>query len=374
MSQKIPTSGGVLSTEGLDYLREMKSGIDKGHFCVPWEVDMDSWWNHAPEWDVTSENDQGLCFTRGETTSPRLQFLQRLHDLQWGGNCSLVYTKQMWSAGWGADLSNIADGILFGLQEGRPFQVAFKKTNQVWHYAALKNGSKAACSSKDMFCFFLPLSRCESGKIDTTPYRATLRTYQQHSHWMIPYIRRPKQWLRRRVFEFIKEHVPTISTPCAVLHVRRGDIVLEGNNSRRYYPISDYLEMLNTTKKNILLFTDDANAIEEALHFHPHKNWMYIAKKRYRGKEGGWKEHFPSGDPTFEVIALLAELSLARQCDVLVHTVSSFADVLYDEMVSTEKRVTRLKVDGGKVMGGPQNAHSAEELVELLESRGKNMA
>eukprot|EP00567_Pseudictyota_dubia_P001634 CAMPEP_0197468106 /NCGR_PEP_ID=MMETSP1175-20131217/65913_1 /TAXON_ID=1003142 /ORGANISM="Triceratium dubium, Strain CCMP147" /LENGTH=284 /DNA_ID=CAMNT_0043004201 /DNA_START=764 /DNA_END=1618 /DNA_ORIENTATION=- len=280
----------------------------------------------------------------------------------------------MWSAGWGADFSNLADGLLYGLQTGRPFQVAFKKKNQVWHYAALKNGSKAACASKDMFCFFLPLSGCESGNIDTTPYKVKLTEYRRYSSWLLPYIRRPQQWLRHRVYKFIKQSALHVSIPCALLHVRRGDIVLEGKNSRRYYPISDYLSMLPNATKNILLYTDDANAIDEAEDFHPEYNWMYLAKKRYRGKEGGWKGHFPSGDPTFEVIALMAELELAGQCDVLVHTVSNFADVLYDEMASTGKNITRLKVDGGKVIGGSQNVNSAEELSDLLKARKKHVA
>eukprot|EP00566_Odontella_aurita_P015361 CAMPEP_0113550260 /NCGR_PEP_ID=MMETSP0015_2-20120614/13887_1 /TAXON_ID=2838 /ORGANISM="Odontella" /LENGTH=352 /DNA_ID=CAMNT_0000451055 /DNA_START=454 /DNA_END=1512 /DNA_ORIENTATION=+ /assembly_acc=CAM_ASM_000160 len=351
----------------------MKTGINEGNFCVPWEVDMDSWWTHAPDWDVTAENDVGLCFSREVATSPRANYLRRLYNLQWGSNCSSVYTKHMWSAGWGSDLSNIADGLLYGLDSVRPFQVAFKKKNQVWHYAALKNGSKAACASKDMFCYFLPLSRCESGKIDPTPYRATLRAYRKYSHWIMPYIRRPQQWLRHRTYNFIKESMEAVSTPCAALHVRRGDIVLHGNNSRKYYPVSDYLALLPNTTTNIMLFTDDANAIEEARGVHPEYNWMYVTKKRYRGKEGGWQEHFPSGDPTFEVIALMAELKLAGYCDTLVHTVSSFSDVLYDEMTAAGKIVTRLKVDAGKAIESPEHTHSAEELTNLLELQKKHL-
>ena len=55
------------------------------------------------------------------------------------------------------------------------------------------------------------------------------------------------------------------STVCTVIHVRRGDIVLHEETSRRYRAIAEYVETKEVEiHDNILLLTDDANAIGEA--------------------------------------------------------------------------------------------------------------
>jgi hypothetical protein len=68
--------------------------------------------------------------------------------------------------------------------------------------------------------------------------------------------------------------------------------------------------------ENILLLTDDQNAIDEAHREYWMYNWMYFNRTRFRGTEGGWENHFPSGDPkTAEVVTLLSIYRAVRYCD-----------------------------------------------------------
>jgi hypothetical protein len=81
----------------------------------------------------------------------------------------------------------------------------------------------------------------------------------------------------------------------------------------------------NTT--TFLLLTDDANAIGEALvQYGQQYSWMYLDRPRHRGAEGGWENQVPSGDPRMEVVAILAEARILRQCaTTLVYSISSLA-------------------------------------------------
>jgi hypothetical protein len=117
------------------------------------------------------------------------------------------------------------------------------------------------------------------------------------------------------MFDYLKsDNVPTLadndSDACSVIHVRRADVVLHKRDSRKYFPISEYLKRLpNEHKKpgsTILLLMDDANAIEEAHEFYPQINWKYLNRTRHRGTEGGWENQTPSKSPKMEVIVILA--------------------------------------------------------------------
>jgi hypothetical protein len=71
---------------------------NSSRICVPWTLNMDSWWTHNPDWgmDESSETDDTLCFTRQDNTA-RTYFLQKLYNLQFlEGNCSNVHTKHMY--------------------------------------------------------------------------------------------------------------------------------------------------------------------------------------------------------------------------------------------------------------------------------------
>jgi len=51
---------------------------------------------------------------------------------------------------------------------------------------------------------------------------------------------------------------------CSIIHVRRADVIIE-NQGRKFYNVSEYIAKLPKDRRepgaNILLLTDDANAI-----------------------------------------------------------------------------------------------------------------
>jgi hypothetical protein len=139
------------------------------------------------------------------------------------------------------------------------------------------------------------------------------------------------------------EPFPNVS--CIPMHVRRADVVLHHRLSRKYHPISSYFQAMwnlsnyhnpdvryNLTDEErpfILLLTDDANAIGEALVEHGQFPWMYLDRPRHRGAEGGFENQIPSGDPRKEVIAIEAIRRLVQRCKPpLVYSSSGFADYL----------------------------------------------
>jgi hypothetical protein len=100
--------------------------------------------------------------------------------------------------------------------------------------------------------------------------------------------------------------------PCTVIHVRRGDIVMHGKQSRKYHAISEYLNASAKTNiqihPNILILTDDHNAIGEAKTLYPEYHWMSIERPRWKADEGGFERQLPSNDPIFEMLG--SELSI----------------------------------------------------------------
>ena len=111
----------------------------------------------------------------------------------------------------------------------------------------------------------------------------------ENGRWLLEYATRPQTWLRRKVYEFSK--TIQIDTPCAVMHVHRSDIVLHGEFSRKYRQIQEYIDALpDDSTKNILLLTDDQNAVDEARTLHTDYNWMIIDKPRRRGAGVGWNK------------------------------------------------------------------------------------
>ena len=96
---------------------------------------------------------------------------------------------------------------------------------------------------------------------------------------------------------------------------------------------------------NILLLTDDQNAVEEAHFKYPGLNWIFIDCPRHKGAEGGWENQVPSDNPKFEVVVLLTIFWLVCQCSSLVHSHGNFAHFLYDEMFHAKGGESVNKVD-----------------------------
>jgi len=315
--------------------------------CFPWTTEADKWWEMNSDYEVILEQDDKLCFGP-MANEAKADFFRKLHSHQYNAtNCTSAYTKRMISSGWAADFGNVASGLVHGLETNRPFQIV--QDVDFWHYAAekkIRRGDKPpVCPSGDMFCYFLPIGACQPNQVDKFSTRAKGPLIP----WATEYAKRQQQWLRREVYDYVSNNAPDISAPCAAIHVRRADVVLHNKFSRKYFPISSYLDLLrDETGKNwtnILLFTDDQNAIEEAEEFYPEYNWKYLNKTRHRGSSGGWENQIPSGSPKDEVIAILSIFQLAQRCDVFVHSTSGFSTTIYENMLQTGRNIIRLQID-----------------------------
>ena len=101
-----------------------------------------------------------------------------------------------------------------------------------------------------------------------------------------------------------------------MLHVRRSDTLLNkgwgGTGPPLYKNVSlseyldharEYLDLRNIS--NLILMTDSSVAIDETKAF-TEFDWHYLNRTRFKGSEGGWENHFPSGSRETEVIDVLA--------------------------------------------------------------------
>ena len=331
-------------------------GADGSRRCFDWNTNVDEWWTHRPEWTLSSENDTHQCFSVIENEEKRDLF-RRLYRIQFESNCSeSTTTKEAWSTGWGADFHNLNDGLLHALKTSRPVPVWGGSNG--WHYASKKDGTRPVCPARDMSCYFLNLSACAA-----RPDQAhngfleegwrSLITAGDTPRWLYEYATRTQTWLRRATYDFAQT-VP-LTTPCTAMHVRRADVVLHRQTSRKYHPIREYVdagmgdaaqENGESSQNNILLLTDDQNAVDEALSEFPQYHWMYIERPRYKGAEGGWEGHIPSDDPKRETIMILSIFRhLVPQCTKLIHSTSNFADYMFLEMPEGSVRVN---IDDGK--------------------------
>lgn len=356
-------------------------------YCQPWDVDTDEWWTHHPEWEVSIENDTHYCFSSIQV-EVKARLFRQLYEVGFSpdANCSHVITKRMVSSGWGTDILNVADGLLYSSRTNLPLQMW---APTLWHYAALSNGSNAACPGRNMFCYFLNFTHCPPNPKQIAGSRLAARRifhYGAPHRWLVEYATRPQSWLRREAYQFASKHLmlyrpdhrdvsttartsnsiknnesaaitaadiirtrvrnePFPNVSCIPMHVRRADVVLHHKYSRKYHPISSYFQALwnisnyhhpdflhNLTDNErpfILLLTDDANAIGEALVEHGHFPWMYLDRPRHRGAEGGFENQIPSGEPRKEIVAIMAIRRLVERCKPpLVYSSSSFADYI----------------------------------------------
>ena len=367
----------------LDVCRNL--GMTADQLCAPWEVDMDSWWTHHPEWDVSFENDACFCFTKMANNTPKYNFLREVYNLQFSEttDCSKVYSKTMFNSGWGVDTEMLADRLLFAYQQKRPFQLI---ANEPWKYAISPTDEKEVkvCPSANMFCYFLPLGRCAAGRNYVNPKgrfardsQRTTPTQRLHLSWLRIHATRPQQWFRKRLYDYMKKNAPRkVQTPCVAMHVRRSDVSKFKIQARKYFAISEYIQKVPSLQSknvtNILLFTDDANAIDEALEFHPEYNWMYVNRTRYRGTEGPLGMHLPTKDPLTEVLAIHAVLRLAKHCGTLVHSFSSFSKAIYDHMAWKQRNITKIQIISTSKRYNKANIDSPMLLQSKLDELRKN--
>ena len=217
-------------------------------YCVSWETNTDEWWTHHPDWYVSQENDTHYCFSPIKNRRKAAIF-RKLYQVQFKtGDCSKVITKQMWSSGWGADLENVVDALVNAYKTGIPAQVHV--VEDAWHYAGKKGGSRPVCDSKDMYCYFLNMTRCKPNiemLYEGTFIRDDYALYRGIGRWLLEYATRQQTWLRREVYEFSKN--VKIQTPCTAMHVRRTDVVLHDENARKYRKIEEYVSALDNSRR-----------------------------------------------------------------------------------------------------------------------------
>lgn len=329
-----------------------------------------------------NETTQGYCF---ETIQNRKKasFFQQLYENQFENpnNCSTTFVKSMWSYGFGSSMDNLVDGLRYAKAHNVPFVIYTEPRG--WNYAAPRvagtmtapiEPAPPACPTKDLYCFFLASTACSSpmGPDEAIEDQFVIGTNRElwdqpnrpEVYWYLQFLLRPQTWLRRRIFEFVKlqkqhfakqveeqeaklQQSETQATslplqarerPCTVFHVRRADVSFEHDDGRRYHSIAEYMNAGANgdfpIHRNILLLTDDANAIEEATRGYPQYSWMYIHRKRFRGDEGGYENPLPSNDPIQEMVTLLGTFQLIAQCQSYIYTRSNLASLFAGEVRS----------------------------------------
>ena len=349
--------------------------LPRDYFCVPWSFNTDKWWTHHPEYYSAKDNATHTCFRR--RTDSEARYLMRIYQNQYQRDCGLVYTRYTWNSGWGADFINVVYGLINAVEFKRPYAIA-NVDDHGWHYAAIKeDGSHPTCPAKDLSCYFLPMTRCKPRPEESDEtYPNITYEYEQRYMAVYNYVTRPKQWLRREVYRFVHKLEREIVQPCAVMHVRRTDVVLHGDASRKYYPVSAYVDLLpQDRRQDIFLLTDDADAIDEAHEFYPNLNWHYINRTRFRGTEGGWENQIPSKNPKQEVVTILGTFRLAKRCDTFVHGTSVFSDEIYRAMSEGGRTVNRILVDAVDAEGifSADNSKSVNDLKKTLAKKRKQL-
>jgi len=375
----------------------------------------DEWYTHHPNWVITNETEDMFCIEpyceKGSSSYPcpndrrsnLISDFWRFYNNQFRSPCDKVHYRSMWSSGWSADFLNVQEGLLDATNN---FHMPLVMSSP-WHYAAIKKDSSIrTCSQADLTCYFLPYHSCGSldkicgftpqefglaiadcngtsvERITTEQILDAVEIWNERGYAAYQFMTRKQLWLHRAVFDFKRnfrvKHGP--ESDCSVIHVRRADIIMHTIHARKYYPISDYVnlipkEKLNDPNHTIFLLTDDANAVKEAHEFHPTLRWKYIDRPRHSGSSGGWENQTPSLNPALELIVIMATFELVQDCSSLVHGFSGFSDYIWTHMAANagNRSVKRLRVDDQKQVFNNNHSQSEEELAKLLdERRAKN--
>jgi hypothetical protein len=328
-------------------------GVDS--FCVLWDeqlIDIDIWWTHHPEYVADEQNTTHQCF-RKEKSPEKLQLFQRIYNNQFRSGCENPLKRPLRSAGWGSDFNGLGEGLLEALSLQKAMLVVpapwFPK-GRGWLYSVKEDGSAATCSFKDFQCYFLPTisSACMNGQsfldldtagFDDNPYG--IYHYNSSFAWAYQYLARGHSWLRRELVHFVEKERPRFppNESCTVIHVRRGDLILEDENqyARGYHAISEYLDLLPKERRqagsNFFLLTDDANVIDEARLLHSDLNWHWINRARNKGSQMEYGKHLIAATPKDDVVVILGTFELIKRCNAIVTGRSCFAGLLRDQIV-----------------------------------------
>ena len=315
-----------------------------GPCCAPWTSKTDDWWTRRIDWQIAHENKTHTCFSK-IMDAQHLDFLQSLDQRQWQTHdceTSCVQSPQI-SSGYAAALSSIARAFYASYQQGHAYQYNQHAAGARWNFASNDTSHWAYCPSQDMQCYFLPLGGCPPIVGLHNAPRGNRQPRTNHEYrWLRQYAFRPRHSVRQQLMSMINEHATTVtiapnnSTPCTVIHVRRTDIAF--GKGRRYLPVQAYLTAGTVARgATVVVLTDDSSTIDEIEQYHMGQyNWVYLHRPRFRGPEGGFEGFIPSKDPASEVLAIMAELQMASQCQTLVHGKSGFVEIIQEAMMEKQ--------------------------------------
>lgn len=168
------------------------------------------------------------------------------------------------------------------------------------------------CEARDLSCFFQPLPCAPQDGFEA--YAAAVKglppsdaAAETRRRVLVPH-----PWLAKEVKRRV-DLVPVNDNQCAILHVRRSDTQL--NRGRQatadrkvLYKVIKVSDFLNAAQPHlqkrpevstIFMITDDQTVVDELSELTPNdlhgRRFVYLDRKRFRGTEGGWENHFPSG-------------------------------------------------------------------------------
>lgn len=203
-----------------------------GPCCSIWDEKNDHWWIHHPDWEVSHEDDESFCFSRIKDERKAV-FYRQVYENQWKHStkgCSEAIQTQQSQAGWAACVNQILYGFWSAYQQGVPFQITKHRQEMEWMFAPKNESSWAYCSTKDMNCYFLPLSDCPPVIGAEQKYKAMKPSGKDDNRlfqWLRLYATRPQQHVRKAVYDFITkvQEMPPLpwDINCTAMHVRRGD-------------------------------------------------------------------------------------------------------------------------------------------------------
>ena len=311
-------------------ISELKCQTSEGEqCCVGWDKNVDSWWTHHPTWEISALTETSQCF-QPIKNAEKATYLQQVYDNQWKGNCDNVTRSTQINSGYSAATNWLAYAFRYATMEGKPFQIS--RHDFPWLFGPQSESSWAYCSSQDITCFILPLSKCERDfvpKKELGSYNND-RKWSQPSHdqkekkvfnWLKQYMMRPNQEMRRQLM--VMRQPLKLTPPCTTMHVRRADSGMPERPYRRYASVQEYLDVGKVEEgETILLLTDDQTTIDEINTYHPNFNWVYLNRTRHSGVDGGWQSHLPSGDGPFEV-GLCCAVTLILGQRLTPHAISS---------------------------------------------------
>lgn len=244
------------------------------------------------------------------------------------------------SHGLGMDLHKVTMNLMKAVEQKKFLKVTWQQG--YWIYA------KDVCEKQDFSCYF------EDPILEPPP-----KSKEEATRRLLV----PKPEFQR---DIDKGSTPSPGD-CGVIHVRHSDIVLNYRWGQSETPVLKYLELGEYVArfkkeapelKNIVLLTDDQAVIDDVANYEGKDGlkFYFVKRKRFRGAEGGWENHFPSESRYEEMVNIFMEKEIVSKCSLWVGTESGFARVLQNLMDPPPRVV---KLDNGVPVkarkDGPQN-------------------